>query len=33
MNRSEKLRTDLMHIEGLVKLDIDIGDLVVFEKG
>jgi hypothetical protein len=30
---SEKLRTDLARVEGLAELDVDIGDLVVLEKG
>jgi hypothetical protein len=30
---SEKLRTDLARVDGLAELDVDIGDLVVLEKG
>jgi hypothetical protein len=30
---SEKLRTDLARVEGFTELDVNIGDLVVLEKG
>jgi len=30
---SEKLRTNLARVEGLAELDVNIGDLVVLEKG
>jgi len=29
----EKLRTDLARVEGLAEVDVDVGDLVVLEKG
>jgi hypothetical protein len=29
----EKLRTDLARVEGLTEVDVDVGDLVVLEKG
>ena len=32
MDGSEKLRTDLAHVDGFAELNVDIGDLVVLEK-
>ena len=33
IDRFEKLRTDLTRVEGLAEADVDVGDLIVVEKG